>query len=160
SGLPVLLLNGLGGSREIWEELVEYGQDRYRFIAFDYRGLRPRTAVAGDSSVMLHARDALAILDAEGITRCAVVGWSMGVAVALEFFGQAPGRVASLVLLCGGARVAWAKHTLRTLPLTAFLRALHIARRRPRASHRLLRMGLQSPEAFTWARRLGLMGDQ
>lgn len=160
TGLPVLLLNGLGGSREIWEELVEYAEDRYRFITFDYRGLRSPAPSQPEHDVSLHARDAEAILEAEGISRCAVVGWSMGVAVALELFAQAPSRVASLVLLCGGARAAWTSGSLRTLPALLFLRALHLARRRPQASQRLLRMGLQSPEAFTWARRLGLMGEQ
>lgn len=161
TGLPVLLLNGLGGSREIWEELVEFGHDRYRFIAFDYRGLRSRSSNGfAPPSIEQHARDALAILDAEGLARCAVVGWSMGVSVALELFAQEPNRVASLALLCGSARVAWSHRTLRTLPVLLLLRALHLARRRPEASQRLLRMGLQLPEAFTWARRLGLMGDQ
>jgi pimeloyl-ACP methyl ester carboxylesterase len=40
------------------------------------------------------------------------------------------------------------------------LRMLHLARRNPRASRGLLRLSLQSPEAFTWARRLGVIGEQ
>jgi pimeloyl-ACP methyl ester carboxylesterase len=160
-GMPVLLLNGLGASREVWEELIEHLQDRYRFIAFDYSGLRRSpTGGAQAHTIPLHARDAQAVLDAEAIGRCAVVGWSMGVAVALELFMQAPNRVASLVLMCGGARAAWTHGSLRSLPAVFLQRLLRLLRRRPNVSQQLLRVGLQSPEAFAWARRLGLMGDQ
>lgn len=161
TGMPVLLLNGLGGSREIWEELVEHLQDRYRFISFDYCGLRSgMSGPARAHTVALHARDAQAILEHEAVARCAVVGWSMGVTVALELFAHAPSKVASLVLLCGGARASWSKSTLQSLPAVWLLRLLRLARRRPRTSQHLLKLGLQSPEAFTWARRLGLMGEQ
>ena len=161
TGMPVLLLNGLGGAREIWEELVEHLQDRYRFIAFDYSGLRdgmrgPLQAHA----ISMHARDAQAVLDHEAVSRCAVVGWSMGVAVALELFAQEPRRVVSLALLCGSARASWTRPSVRSLPALWLLRALRLLRRRPQASQQLLRLALQSPEAFTWVRRLGLMGEQ
>lgn len=161
TGMPVLLLNGLGGSREIWAELVEHLQDRYRFITFDYSGLRAAPAgPAQPHTISLHARDALAILQRESVTRCAVVGWSMGVSVALELFAQAPSLVASLALICGGVRASWSRSTLQSLPAAWLWRILRLLRRKPRLSQRLLKLGLQSPEAFTWARRLGLMGEQ
>jgi pimeloyl-ACP methyl ester carboxylesterase len=160
-GLQVLLANGLGGSREVWETLIVHAHDRYRFIAWDYRGLH---ALGGGvervHGVPAHARDALAILDAEEILRCGYVGWSMGVSVGLELFSQAPNRLSSLVLACGGPRVAWAEGPARSWLATSVLRMLHLARRNPRSSRALLRLGLQSPEAFTWARRLGLVGEQ
>jgi pimeloyl-ACP methyl ester carboxylesterase len=160
-GLPVLLANGLGGSREVWEGLIAHASDRYRFLAWDYRGLHVANgAPESIYRVPSHARDALAILDAEGIARCGVVGWSMGVAVGLELFSQAPSRAGSLVSLCGGARLAWTHGPDRSLTGMLLLRTLRFARRNPRASRVLLRMGLQSPEAFTWARRLGLVGEQ
>ncbi|MEY4582366.1 MAG: hypothetical protein RL701_7069 [Pseudomonadota bacterium] len=162
-GMPVLLLNGLGGSREVWEELTEHLQDRYRFVVFDYSGLRRQDAVRDVTrahSIASHARDALAVLESEGITRCAIVGWSMGVPVALEVFAQAPTRVASLALVSGSARPAWKQGSLRSLPAALLVRTLGLLRRRPEAAHKLLRVGLQSPEAFTWARRLGIVGDQ
>jgi 3-oxoadipate enol-lactonase len=177
NGLPVLLANGLGGPRQIWEELVAHAKSHYRFITWDYRGLHARPHIAQTSlhasseaahgarlnqahGVPAHARDALAILEAEAISRCAVVGWSMGVAVSLELFSQAPSRIGSLTMLCGGTRAAWAPGPARSLPALVLLRALQLARRNPRASRLLLKMSLQSPEAFTWARRLGLLGEQ
>jgi 3-oxoadipate enol-lactonase/4-carboxymuconolactone decarboxylase len=161
TGMPVLLLNGLGGSREIWAELVEHLQDRYRFITFDYSGLRGGAVGPVQAhTISLHARDAVAILQRESVTRCAVVGWSMGVSVALELFAQAPSSVASLALICGGVRASWSRSTLQSLPAAWLWRILRLLRRKPRLSQRLLKLGLQSPEAFTWARRLGLMGEQ
>jgi pimeloyl-ACP methyl ester carboxylesterase len=160
-GLPVLLANGLGGSREVWEALIAHADDRYRFVGWDYRGLHANGGgVEVVHGVPAHARDALAILDAEQIARCGYVGWSMGVSVGLELFSQAPNRLSSLVLASGGPRVAWADGPGRSLLATWVLRMLHLARRNPRASRALLRMGLQSPEAFTWARRLGIVGEQ
>src|ERR1700755_964817 len=74
-GLPVLLGNGLGASREIWEELIGHASDRYRFLAWDYRGLlRNGSGLEAVHGVPAHARDALAILNAEAIERCCFVG--------------------------------------------------------------------------------------
>src|SRR5262245_55555512 len=102
-GMPVLLANGLAGPRDVWTDLVRQQYDRYRFVTWDYRGLRRDHALGAAAyssrSVADHARDAIAVLDAEHISRCCVVGWSMGVQTALELFSHAPNRVSSLVLL-------------------------------------------------------------
>lgn len=160
-GMPVLLANGLAGPRDVWTDLVRQQRDRYRFITWSYRGLHQDDANGRPlpHTVAEHAHDAHAVLDAEDIARCCVVGWSMGVQTALELFSIAPDRVSSLVLLSGGARVTWADG--RAAPLIAGLiaRALRLLRRSPRVIGESLRRGLQSPEAFTWARRLGLIGE-
>ena len=163
-GMPVLLANGLAGPRDVWTDLVRQHSDRYRFVTWDYRGLRRIDADGANAfsarSVADHARDASAVLDAESITRCCIVGWSMGVQTALELFSHTPNRVSSLILLSGGARVTWADN--RALPAlgrfaTRVFRLLHGT---PRLLSEGLRRGLQSPEAYTWARRLGLIGEQ
>lgn len=102
-GRPVLLCNGLGGSWVAWTHQIRYLQDRYRFISWDYRGLYRSgpPAVPGALHIEAHARDGLAVLDAEGIDRAALLGWSMGVQVALETFRLAPQRVANMALLNG-----------------------------------------------------------
>jgi len=161
-GMPVLLANGLGGPRDVWTDLVRQLSDRYRFVTWNYRGLwgDPASPALAARSVVEHARDALAVLDAEAIPRCCVVGWSMGVQAALELFSCAPDRVSSLVLLSGGARVTWADG--RAGPLLARLLAysLRALRASPQLVAEGVRRGIQSPEAFTWARRLGLIGEQ
>ena len=65
-GAPVLLVNGLAGSREVWRELVNHLSDRYRFLLWSYRGLSlPPTAAS--VGMPEHVTDALAILDARQI---------------------------------------------------------------------------------------------
>ena len=161
-GMPVLLANGLAGPRDVWTDLVRQQKDRYRFITWTYRGLS-REEVNGHvcaHSVPEHARDAHAVLEAEEIARCCVVGWSMGVQTALELFSIAPDRVSSLVLLSGGARVTWADGRAGPVVARMVARALRVVRASPRLIAQSLQRGLQSPEAFTWARRLGLIGEQ
>jgi pimeloyl-ACP methyl ester carboxylesterase len=99
----LLLANGLGGRLYAWEPVIRALYPRYRFITWDYRGLFDSTAPARrrHMSIPDHAEDARAILDAEGIERAVLCGWSMGVQVSLELAILHPARVAGLVLLNG-----------------------------------------------------------
>lgn len=101
---PVMLLaNGLGGKLYAWEPLLERFSGLYRIITWDYRGLFRSSAPARekDLSIPHHARDALSILDAEGVERATFVGWSMGVQVFLEAALERPERIERLILLNG-----------------------------------------------------------
>ena len=159
TGMPVLLLNGLGGSREIWAELVEHLQDRYCFITFDYSGLRNGMyGPAQAHTISLHARDAQAILQRESVARCAVVGWSMGVPVALELFAQAPSLVASCVCYAAVRARLGRASTLQSLPAVWLWRILRLLRRRPSASHHLLRAGFAVARGVHLGASLGLDG--
>lgn len=161
-GMPVLLVNGLGGPRDVWSDLVRQQSDRYRFLTWNYRGLwrEPGGTVAHARGVVEHARDALSVLDAEGVGRGCLVGWSMGVQTALELFSFAPDRVSAMVLISGGARVTWADGKAGPIFARLVALALRVLRRSPRLVAELLRRGLQSPEAYPWARRLGFIGEQ
>jgi pimeloyl-ACP methyl ester carboxylesterase len=161
-GMPVLLANGLAGPRDVWAELVRQQKDRYRFITWTYRGLRleSENAPVSARTIQDHARDAYAVLEAENITRCCVVGWSMGVQTAIELFSLAPDRVSSLVLLSGGARVTWADGRLGQAVGRFATRVLRILRGSPRLLGEAVRRSVQSPELYTWARRLGWIGEQ
>lgn len=74
-------------------------------VARGRRLLRPhrrgygRTALPGPVSVARDAADCLAVLDALGIDRAHLVGWSHGGTVALQAALDRPGAVASLTLL-------------------------------------------------------------
>lgn len=99
----LLLANGLGGRLYTWQPLVDALRDRYRIISWDYRGLFDSTAPARRAhlSITDHAEDAFAVLDAEGVDRAVLCGWSMGVQVSLEAASMYPERVAGMVLLNG-----------------------------------------------------------
>jgi 3-oxoadipate enol-lactonase len=104
-GFPVLCLHSLGGSLRMWDGLAKELARHYRVIRCDARGHGDST---GDEPCTVEgmARDALALLDAVGITRCAVLGISMGGQAAMHLALAEPQRVAALVLAntsAGGA---------------------------------------------------------
>ena len=99
----VMLANGLGARLYAWAPLVRALLPAHRIITWDYRGLFDSTAPERRRhlSVVDHAEDAVAILDAEGIEAAVFCGWSMGVQVSLEATTLHPERVKGLVLLNG-----------------------------------------------------------
>ncbi|NSC20504.1 alpha/beta hydrolase [Streptomyces albus subsp. chlorinus] len=95
---PVLLaLHGHFGRGRIFEPLAEALADRYRVIAPDQRG-HGRTDSAGDFSPEAYADDAVALLDALDVPSAAVLGHSMGGAVAFVLAARAPERVRALLV--------------------------------------------------------------
>src|SRR5262245_11666829 len=84
----ILLANGLGGPPASWRAQIDYLSDRYRLLTWDYRGLyasgKPSRNEPQAYAIPNHVRDLSVVAEAEGITEATVVGWSMGVQVALE----------------------------------------------------------------------------
>lgn len=151
-GPVVMLATGLGADASVWAPLVSHLSDRYRCVFWDYRGLHEGPAEPAAPDV--HARDALAILDAEGVQQVAFVGWSMGAQVALELVRLAPARVAALVFINGASRTAWGHRPEAGLVARMLPRALALGERMPLAA---LGLGywVASPEARSWAVRVG-----
>jgi pimeloyl-ACP methyl ester carboxylesterase len=160
NGAPILLANGLGGSWKAWTHQIAYFEDRYRFVSWDYRGLYRSGPPADRDAVTVedHARDALAVLDAEKIEQTAIFGWSMGVQVALELFRIAPDRVRCLVLINGVAGAPW--ESAFNLPKIGALipYALAGARAMRGVTQSVTERVVRSPETVTWAKRVGLAG--
>lgn len=104
SGPAVLLLHGVGGDGGNWEAVARSLRDRFTLIAMDLRGHGGSGRIAGVVSAHDLARDALAVLDEAGVERCAVVGFSLGGAVAQALALDHPARVERLALIgtvCG-----------------------------------------------------------
>lgn len=108
-GPPLLLLNGYAATGADWDPLF-LGQlaARFRVICPDNVGLGRSTLAAGEEvgGAAGMTADSIALLDALGIERAAVAGWSMGGFVAQSLVRQAPGRVTALGLISthpGGA---------------------------------------------------------
>jgi len=105
---PVLVLaGGLGGHHRAWLPQISYLHDRFRFLTWDYRGLfgsaDPPPARSEPYAMKRHVEDLEAVLRAQQIDRFSLVGWSMGVQVALEAYSRMPARVVSLALINGTA---------------------------------------------------------
>ena len=102
-GPPALLLQGLGMDSRGWAlQRMAFGR-RYRCFAPDNRGVG-RTGLPGPHSLDQMASDALAVLDAEGVSRAHVVGASMGGVIAQIIGVMHPERTLSLVLACTSCR--------------------------------------------------------
>jgi len=96
----VLLIQGVGVIGEGWRPQIEGLAPRRGLLWFDNRGIGESATAGGTLSIEAMAADALAILDAEAVERCHVVGHSMGGVIAQQIALQAPARVRSLSLLC------------------------------------------------------------
>jgi pimeloyl-ACP methyl ester carboxylesterase len=96
-GAPVLLLHGgLGHSGNWGSQIPALLAAGYRAILIDTRGHGRSTRDARPFMYELLAADALAVLDALGLERVAVVGWSDGACIALILAMQEPARVAGV----------------------------------------------------------------
>lgn len=105
SGPPLLLLHGFAATGDYFASITPYLSDRYTLIAPDRPGFgfSDRAATA-DYSHEAQASLFLDFLDRLGIERAAVIGHSMGAAVALRMAALRPERIPALVLAAGPGR--------------------------------------------------------
>lgn len=99
SGEPLLMICATSQSYLLWLAIAEaFASDGYRVVCYDHRGMGASTR--GDSEISMAglASDAAALLDALGIARAHVLGWSLGSAVAQELALAHPDRVGALIL--------------------------------------------------------------
>jgi pimeloyl-ACP methyl ester carboxylesterase len=98
-GPPVLLCPGVGSGPEPWPSLT----DRGGLLSWYMRGTMGSDRPVDERNISLddHVSDAIAVLDEAGVERCVVMGWSMGVTIAVELALRHPERVAGLLLVAG-----------------------------------------------------------
>jgi len=107
AGWPVVVLHGGAHHAGHWEAVCEAMPGEIRCIVPDQRGHgRSDWAPDGDCSCRADVEDLVAVLDAIGVERCALVGHSMGGLNALRFAGEHPDRTLALVLVDVGAETA------------------------------------------------------
>jgi len=100
----ILLIQGLGCASNGWIFQRLALTRHYRCVALDNRGVGGSGAPAGPYSIEQMARDATAVLDAEGIAQANVMGISMGGVVSQLLAIKYPERVSSLVLAATAGR--------------------------------------------------------
>lgn len=99
TGQPLLLVTGYAVTMDMWDPaLVRSLAARHRVILMDNRGMGASKAPEGPISINQMAKDAIGLLNALGITRADVLGWSMGGMVVQEMALARPDLVASLTL--------------------------------------------------------------
>jgi pimeloyl-ACP methyl ester carboxylesterase len=98
SGAPVLLIMGLGLSGGAWWRTVPVLAKRLRVITFDNRGVGRSPSLVHSYTTEAMADDAVSVLDAAGVERAHVYGFSLGGMVAQQVALRHGERVRSLVL--------------------------------------------------------------
>lgn len=99
SGYPLVLIMGLGGDLQAWRFQVDELSKHFRVIAFDNRGAGRTSAPDRPYTISGMADDTLALMDALGIAKAHILGYSMGGYIAQEIALTHPARLDRLILL-------------------------------------------------------------
>jgi len=99
SGPAVVIIHGVGGHKEDWTGVAEALATSRRVFAIDMLGFGESSKTGDDLSMPVQAAAILALLDAHGIDKAALVGNSVGGWVAATFAATHPDRVEQLVLI-------------------------------------------------------------
>jgi 3-oxoadipate enol-lactonase len=117
---PVLMIQGLGASKNAWNLQRIAMATRFRIISFDNRGAGRSEKPTEPFTLEQMADDALAVLDAAGIETAHVVGASMGGVISQIVAVKYPHRVRSLTLVCTACRNhPWRQELLQSWAKTA-----------------------------------------
>jgi pimeloyl-ACP methyl ester carboxylesterase len=105
-GTPALLfLSGGFGTVRNWSRVIDRLDGRYRTVRFDARA-RGKSGRSADYSVQASVEDIGRVIDATGIERPILVGWSLGATLAVRYAAQHPREVGGLVLVDGAYPIA------------------------------------------------------
>ncbi len=117
---PVLMIQGLGASKNAWNLQRIAMATRFRIISFDNRGAGRSDKPTEPFTLEQMADDAIAVLDAAGIETAHVVGASMGGVISQIVAVKFPQRVRSLTLVCTACRNhPWRQELLQSWAKTA-----------------------------------------
>jgi 3-oxoadipate enol-lactonase len=97
---PLLLIQGLGYTADLWFRLLPGLSQPRRTIRFDNRGVGRSSVPPTPWTIEEMADDAINILNAANVERAHVFGVSLGGLIAQDLTLRHPDRVASLVLGC------------------------------------------------------------
>src|SRR5262245_66080653 len=97
---PLLLLSGGFGTAQSWRHVVDRLGGKYGIVRFDARA-RGKSDTSSDYSLQGAVDDVGRVIDATGIGRPVLVGWSYGATVAMRYAAQHPEHVDGIVLVDG-----------------------------------------------------------
>lgn len=121
SGVPLMLLGGLGLDVSEMGMLIGPLADRFRVIAVDNRGAGRSAKPPGPYSIEQMAADVAGLMDRLDLPRAHLLGISMGGRIAMALALAWPGRVNRLVLVATSPRAAGARWLVRAGMLVADL---------------------------------------
>jgi pimeloyl-ACP methyl ester carboxylesterase len=104
---PIILITGASATMDMWNPLLleELTSANYKVIIFENRGVGGSTVGTKKFLISQFANDTLGLLDALGISKADVLGWSMGGFIAQQLAVTNTDKVDNLILYatsCGG----------------------------------------------------------
>lgn len=100
AGPALVMLHGGASRADHFTDLMQALGGHFRTIAYDQRGFAGSETTA--KTVIDHERwaaDVIGVLDALGIARATLLGWSMGASIAINAARRWPERIEAIVLL-------------------------------------------------------------
>lgn len=101
AGNPVVFIHGWSLSGAVWARQREFFSRRYRCISPDLRGHGDSSAPASGYDVHEMAADVSALFKSLDLSGATLVGWSLGVLVALSAYTELKERLSGIVLVSG-----------------------------------------------------------
>jgi non-heme chloroperoxidase len=99
TGPPIVFVHGWSMSGRFFQRQVPHFSTSNRVLVPDLRGHGRSEKVLHGHTVTTYARDLREVLEARGVARPLLVGWSMGAMVAYEYLRQFDQDVAGLVVV-------------------------------------------------------------
>lgn len=114
SGEPLVMIMGLGGTMDLWQQkIVGALSGKYQLIMLDNRGMGYTTANDTVFTYQLFADDVIGLLDALGVKKSNVLGYSMGSTITQKLLLEYPQRFEKAIIHAtstDGGNVAKALH--------------------------------------------------
>jgi len=98
-GQWLVLIHGAWASHEWWRWQVPELSRSYRVLSLDVRGHGQSSPLEKPDSVDGFAQDLVTLLQKVGADEVALVGWSMGGIISMQYYLSNPSRVKALVLI-------------------------------------------------------------
>jgi 3-oxoadipate enol-lactonase/4-carboxymuconolactone decarboxylase len=104
---PLVLLNSVGSTTEMWSPLVGRLAEQFRVVRIDHRGHGASAPAAAGSSCAIGdlGADVLAVLDELELERVDLAGLSLGGMTGMWLASHHPERIGRLALLCTSAHL-------------------------------------------------------
>jgi 3-oxoadipate enol-lactonase len=96
----IVLLNSLGTTTALWDEVVPLLTESFDVVRFDQRGHGTAAAAPGTALLDDLVDDLFGVLDRRGLAAVHLAGISIGGMIAIRAASRAPDRVRSLTAMC------------------------------------------------------------
>lgn len=147
SGAPLILLHGNGEDGTYFDPHIPALARHFRVIALDTRGHGKSPRGSAPFTIGQFARDLGDFMDAQGIERASLLGFSDGGNIALTFALEHPKRVDRLILNGANLDPSGVKRSVQIPIVLGYGLTAVLARFSPKAAHRaeLLRLMVREP---------------